>query len=94
MFVSYDWYETDGRKLTREDVHGIMCMVFYGPKHYQKGAIYDNFDHPDPNRGVVTLRNVHDKFRAAWILQVDSWYKVLKETDPATEARNKALNGL
>ena len=67
MFFSYDCYDIDGRKLTREDVNGIMCMV-YGPNHKPRTMVYDTFDSPEPNRGIVTMRNVHDRFRAPWIL--------------------------
>lgn len=91
MFFSYD-SEIEGRKLTREDVHGIMCMVFSERK--QQNKVYDKFDNPEPNDGMVKMRKLEVKFRAPWILQVESWYKSLRERDSATEARHEALKGL
>lgn len=94
MFVSYEWYETDGRKLIREDVLGIMCMVFFGSEYKSSKPFYDKFDNPDGDPGIITMQATYAEFAAAWVPQVDIWYQELKKVDSATRARDEALKGL
>ena len=97
MYVCHTWYESFGRQLVREEVVGIMRMVFYGTRSNARFTSLERFDDP-ADELTIALRSmtdtVKDTVKEEWCRHVDGWLQQLRAVDPAAKVIAEDLVGL
>lgn len=89
-FFSYVLYDYEGRKLDRKEVTA-MIRLKYQKKLIKFGSwLFDSFE--DPNLPLTkSLRDMVDKSYQSWWVHVDSWFKELRDKEPAFKAKADAI---
>lgn len=97
MYVCHMWYEYLGRLLVREEVVGIMRMVFHGSQWVAQKGLLERFDNPTDGITIAFRRvtdAVKDTVREEWCRHVDGWFQHFRAVDPAAKVRAEELYGL
>lgn len=92
-YVSYMWFEYNGRLLTQEECHSLMRMVFYEHEYPLENNLFERAFRT-PNVVAVALQDVDDALKQEWIRQVGRWFDKLRDNDTTAKYRAEALRGV
>ena len=94
VFVCFNLYYHDERRLDYEDTHAIMCMVFHGQGQSIDRRLYDKLDDITEMTNELYDKAANEDYTVPWKERIGRWYKELQDKDPEVKAKAKELSGL